>query len=81
MQTPITIGSAAAQLGVEPWQVRRLYERGLLPPAARVGPYRVIDLGDLPRVKTALRDAGYLPAEVAGLESDQPAGREVRHGE
>jgi DNA-binding transcriptional MerR regulator len=71
MTTPITIGAAAARLGVEPWQVRRLYERGALPPAARVGSYRVIDPADLPLVKSALRDAGYLAPEVACHEIEQ----------
>jgi hypothetical protein len=41
--------------------VRRLFERGLLPPAPRVGAYRVIAVGDLPLVEKVLREAGYLP--------------------
>jgi DNA-binding transcriptional MerR regulator len=60
----ITIGAAARRLRRPLWQVRRLYERGLLPPAARVGPYRVIAEADLPRVEQALRKAGYLPQEA-----------------
>ena len=47
--------------------VRRLYERGLLPPAPRVGAYRVVVKSDLPKVETALREAGYLrEREAAG---------------
>ena len=57
-----TIGQAAAHCGAAPWQVRRLFERGLLPAATRVGAYRVIARDDLPRVTEALRQAGYLPA-------------------
>jgi DNA-binding transcriptional MerR regulator len=60
---PLTIGEAALRLGVRPWQVRRVYTRGLMPPAARVGAYRVIPEQDLPKVERALRQAGYLPAE------------------
>jgi DNA-binding transcriptional MerR regulator len=57
----LTIGAVAERLGVPPWQVRRLFERGFLPPAARVGAYRVIAPADLPKVERALREAGYLP--------------------
>jgi DNA-binding transcriptional MerR regulator len=56
-----TVGAVAERFGVPPWQVRRLFERGLLPPAARAGAYRVIAAADLPKVEQALRDAGYLP--------------------
>jgi DNA-binding transcriptional MerR regulator len=63
--TPLTIGAVAERLGVQPWQVRRLYERGLLPPAARVGAYRVVAPSELPVIRRALVAAGYLPKEVA----------------
>jgi hypothetical protein len=56
----ITIGVAARHFGCQAWQVRRLFERGLLPQAARVGAYRVIAISDLPAVGKALRHAGYL---------------------
>ena len=59
----LTIGAVASRCGCPPWQVRRLFERGLLPPAPRVGAYRVIAAADLPLVEKALRDAGYLPQE------------------
>jgi hypothetical protein len=51
----------ARHYGVEPWQVRRLFERGLLPEAHRVGAYRVIAVDDLPQVEAVLKAAGYLP--------------------
>jgi DNA-binding transcriptional MerR regulator len=66
MSTPLTIGAVADRFGVAAWQVRRLFERGILPPAIRVGPYRVIDPADLPKIEAALRAAGYL-----GPENDQ----------
>ena len=48
---------------VKAWQVRRVYETGLLPePEARLGTYRLIRSSDLPRLEEALRQAGYLPA-------------------
>jgi hypothetical protein len=58
--TVYTTGDIARRYGVEPWQVRRVFERGLLPPASRVGPYRVVAAADLPTVERALRAAGYL---------------------
>jgi DNA-binding transcriptional MerR regulator len=58
---PLTIGDVARRLGCQGWQVRRLFQRGLLPEAARVGAYRVVSERDLPLVEKALREAGYLP--------------------
>jgi DNA-binding transcriptional MerR regulator len=65
----LTIGAVAKHFGVSPWQVRRLFERGMLPPAARVGAYRVVEAADLPNIEESLRKAGYLPRQ-------QPASRE-----
>ena len=66
----LTIGALARRFGCQPWHIRRLFERNLLPPANRVGAYRVIAAEDLPRVEQALRAAGYLPksGEVASDE-------------
>ena len=50
------------------WQVRRLFERGLLPPAQRVGAYRVVTAEDLHEVGEALRKAGYLLVGPARVE-------------
>jgi hypothetical protein len=58
-----TTGALALRYGCETWQVRRLFERRLLPPAERVGSYRVVDEADLPKVEQALRDAGYLKVQ------------------
>jgi DNA-binding transcriptional MerR regulator len=59
-----TLGEISRMTGATVWQVRRLYERGLLPPAERIGLYRVVRAEELPRVVEALRQADYLPAEV-----------------
>jgi hypothetical protein len=56
----LTIGEAAAMLGCDAWQLRRLYTRGLLPEPQRVGPFRVIPSNDLGSIERALRKAGYL---------------------
>ena len=63
---PLTIGAVARHFGCRTWQVRRLFERGLLPQAPRVGAYRVVAAGDLPAVEEALRQAGYLPHKQGG---------------
>jgi DNA-binding transcriptional MerR regulator len=60
MTTPLTIGDVARLFDVAPWQVRRLFERALVPQARRVGAYRIIDPADLPTIEGALREAGYL---------------------
>jgi hypothetical protein len=65
MTQPLTIGAVAGQFGVVAWKVRRLYERDILPPADRIGPYRVIDPVDLPKVAAALHQAGHLGPEDA----------------
>jgi hypothetical protein len=62
MPTPshLTLGPVGRLYGCPTWQIRRLFERGLLPPAPRIGAYRVVAVEDLPRVEQALRAAGYL---------------------
>jgi hypothetical protein len=65
MSKSLTIGAVADRFGVDAWKVRRLFERGILPPADRVGACRVIDAADLPKVGAALRQAGYLGNENA----------------
>jgi DNA-binding transcriptional MerR regulator len=64
----MTVGEVAKHftergLPVTARHVRRLFERELLPPAQRVGAYRVIAQADLPLVEKALREAGYLPRQ------------------
>lgn len=64
-------GDAAKRLGVPSWKIRRLFERGLLPPPQRAGHLRVIEASDLPKVEEALRQAGYLkqPASDCAVTS------------
>lgn len=58
----LTLGAAARRLGCRVWQIRRLFERGLLPEPPRIGAFRVLPADRLPAVEQALRAAGYLPA-------------------
>jgi hypothetical protein len=64
----LTIGAVAAHFGCQQWQVRRLFERSLLPQAPRVGAYRVIAKADLPKIEAALRRADYLPESMGATE-------------
>jgi hypothetical protein len=54
---------AARQLRCPVWQIRKIFDRGLLPQPPRLGPYRVILPEDLPRIADALVRAGYRSAE------------------
>jgi len=56
----LTLGEVARLCGCLEWQVRRLFERGLLPPAERVGRNRVVVETELPAVRLALASAGYI---------------------
>ncbi len=69
---PMTLGAVARHFKCRTWQIRRLFERNLLPPAARVGTYRVIAAIDLPLVEKALRVAGYLPNLANDEQGEQP---------
>jgi hypothetical protein len=63
---PLSLGDVARRYGIQTWQVRRLFERGLLPEPSRVASFRVILADQLPAVEAALRAAGYLrETEVA----------------
>jgi DNA-binding transcriptional MerR regulator len=61
----LTVGDVARFYGLEAWQVRKLWERRLLPPAKRIGMYRVFTEADLPQIENALRKIGYLPTPAA----------------
>jgi hypothetical protein len=65
----LTLGDVARRYGCKVWQVRRLFERGLLAPAQRLGLYRVIAEADLPAVEEALRTADYLPRQEVAVAS------------
>jgi hypothetical protein len=71
-ETPyMTLGQVATRLKCQSWQVARLYLRGLLPPAARLGRTRVVTEADLPAIERALRKAGYI---TGGQQSQQASG-------
>jgi hypothetical protein len=53
----------ARVLGVEPWMVARLYQRGLVDEPPRCGNSRVLTPSDLPALRSALEQAGYLPGK------------------
>jgi hypothetical protein len=59
----MTFSEAAAEIGCETWHVRRVHERGLMPTPAKVGVCRVVARRDLPKLRRALEQAGYLKAE------------------
>jgi hypothetical protein len=65
IQHPSTLGDIARRLGIPAWQVRRVFERGLLPEPARLGRWRVVYPDQIPALEAALTEAGYLPAEEA----------------
>lgn len=58
----LTLGQVAAELGITATQVKSLFEQGLLPPALRVGRWRVVPRDELPKVRVAAVKAGYLAA-------------------
>lgn len=68
----LTMGDIARRFGCQPWQVRRIYERGILPPAERVGQNRVVRAEDVPSVEAALRSAGYLNTKTPGGSLGDP---------
>ncbi len=49
---------------VQGWQIRRVYETGVLPePDLRMGSYRIIKHADLPLLENALIGLGYIAAD------------------
>jgi DNA-binding transcriptional MerR regulator len=56
----LTLGQVGEIFGLPTWKIRRLYERGLIPAASRVGLYRVVHESDLPEIERALKDARYI---------------------
>ena len=56
----LSTGQAAKKVGIRSWEVSRLYERGMMPPAARAGNRRIIPIEDLPALREAAKQAGYL---------------------
>src|SRR5262245_32415630 len=76
-EPPLTIGAVARRYGYPPWHIRRLSERGLLPPAPRVDAYWIflpIRLGWF-RFNLRFRDRG-IPSHF-GLDARFPVGSGV----
>jgi hypothetical protein len=66
----LTIGQAAARIGVGAWMIRSAIKLGHIDEPPRLGCYRVFQVDDLPRIKAALEAAGYHP--------DMPGKRKTR---
>lgn len=62
MGAQLTTREVADLLGVEVWQIRRIYKSGNLPEPPRAGLYRLIPRTDLPLIIDALRNRGWLSA-------------------
>jgi hypothetical protein len=55
----------ARLLGVQRWQIQRIYENGVLPEPQRFAGKRMISGTDLPPLIDALRTRGFLPDATA----------------
>jgi DNA-binding transcriptional MerR regulator len=54
----LSLGDVARRLGAPAWALRRLFEKSLLPPAVRVGKWRVFRESDVPVIARALAASG-----------------------
>jgi hypothetical protein len=61
----LSTGQAAREIGVQHWQLVRLYVRKLVPEPARFGRYRAVRPADLDKLREAAKKAGYLDADDA----------------
>jgi len=56
----LSLPEAAALLKVGPWTLRKMFRRGLIKEAPRVGLHRCVLRRDLPRLRRALEAGGFL---------------------
>ena len=56
----LSVTTAAMSLGVQPWQLRNLFNRGLADEPERLGHSRIITPDQLPRLRRAAQAAGYI---------------------
>jgi hypothetical protein len=58
----LTMGEVAREIGrgCQSWQVARIFERGLLPAAMRIGRYRVVRADQVPEIRRVLEEARYI---------------------
>ncbi len=62
----ITCDHAPSGMAICEWQVRRIFELGILPEPSKFAGKRVIDRRDIPAIVIALQHRGWLPKpEVA----------------
>jgi len=59
----LTTGELGDALGIQAWRIARLFERGLLPEAQRIGGRRLIPKSLIPVIVDALRARGGIAAE------------------
>lgn len=64
MNENLTFGPAATRLGVQVYHVEKLANRGVIP-FNRAGRFRFVKESDLPKIRKALIEAGYLKDEPA----------------
>jgi hypothetical protein len=56
----LSTGQAAREIGIEGWQLVRMYVRGLVEEPHRFGRYRAVRRADLDKLRAAAVRAGYL---------------------
>ena len=54
---------ASRELGCQQWHVQRVCEIGKFPEPPRIGRQRAFRRSDLPALRKALQEVGYLPAK------------------
>jgi hypothetical protein len=67
--SPLLIGAVAVRLGCREWQIDRLIKRKLIPEPGRCGRFRTFVEEDLPTIRRALVDAGYIVATTPARTS------------
>lgn len=63
MQVVLTTREVAEITSVKEWQVRRLYEEGILPDPGRFAGKRAIPRTDIPKIVLLLEKRGWLPKQ------------------
>lgn len=63
MQVVLSTREVADITGVKEWQVRRLYEDGILPDPGRFAGKRAIPRTDIPKIVLLLEKRGWLPKQ------------------
>jgi len=59
----VSLGELAGDLGVQAWQIARVFELGLVPEPPRLSRRRVIPRAAIPDIIKALRRRHWLPAD------------------